>query len=106
MFAKLVRNINKYELSMRKFYNLNETLKYLPTVYIGNKYIDEYVKDASMIVVKKNDKYYAKNNPYVNESLKKNYNKIMCDPSVKKEHHKIITITYRISDFLINKQNK
>lgn len=106
MIAKLVKNINKYELSMRKFYGLNDTLKYLPTVYIGNKYIDEYVKDANMIVVKNDNKYYATNNVYLNQSFKNNYNKIIADPSIKKEHLKVITITYRISNFLVNKGNK
>jgi len=106
MIAKLVKNINKYELSMRKFYGLNDTLKYLPAIYIGNKCIDEYVKDASMIVVKNNNKYYATNNRYLNVSLKTNYNKIMMDPSIKKQHLKVVTVTYRISNFLTNGYNK
>lgn len=106
MIAKIVKNINKYELSMCKFYGLNDTLKHLPAIYIGNKYIDEYVKDARMIVVKNKNKCYITNNVYLNLSLKNNYNKIITDPSIKKEHQKQVIITYRISNFLTNKQNK
>jgi hypothetical protein len=91
---------------MRKFYGLNDTLKFLPTIYIGNKCIDEYVKDANIIVVKNNNTYYTTNNQYLNISFKNNYNKIVMDPSIKKEHLKVIKITYRISNFLINIKSK
>ena len=106
MFGKIVRNMIKYELSMRKFYGLNDSLKYLPIIYLGNKHVNDYVKDARMIVYRQNNKYYAANNLYSMHTMKHNYHKIMDDPTITKEHKKIVTVAHRISVFLTKNDNQ
>jgi hypothetical protein len=103
MYSKLARSLNIYELSMRKYYKLNKSVQMLPTIYIGNKTLDNYAHDSTMIVTKNGNNFSTINNPYIYQSLDANYKQLLDQSTMLKRDLKIITISHRIWQFLSKK---
>ena len=101
MYSKLARSLNIYELSMRKYYKLNKSVQMLPTIYIGNKTLDNYVHDSTMLVIKNGNNFSTVTNPYVCQSLDTNYKQLLDQSTMLRRDLKIITISHRIWQFLI-----
>lgn len=106
-------------MSKQKLYNISETIKVLPAVYISNKNLDDYVKNMSQIIVKKDRSYnvvaiYNKKmydisysryqfvyNPHVYQNLTDNYNMIKNHNTVDKNDMKLLTVSHRIVNYLM-----
>ena len=106
-------------MSKQKLYNIGETIKLLPAVYISNRNLDDYVKNMSQIIVKKDRSYnvvaiynrkmydisYSRYNfvynPRVYQNLTDNYNMIKNHNTVDKKNMKLLTVSHRIVNYLM-----
>jgi hypothetical protein len=106
-------------MAKQKLYKINETIKLLPAVYISNKNLDDYVKNMSHIIVKKDRSYnvvaiYNKKmfnisynhynfvyNPHAYQKLTDNYNMIKNHNPVDKKDMKLLTVSHRIVNYLM-----
>ena len=97
-----------YGNPMKKLFYLNQTIKQLPVVYIGNKYLNGFVKDSETLVVNQNnDQYKMTYNPQVINSLKANYDKLKeTNSTITARDFKQLTVSYRISVYLFKENNK
>ena len=91
---------------MQKMFKLAPVLNQMPIVYVGYKSLDDYVKSATRLVTCKNNMFQVSKNPIVHWDIHKNFHHINSDSSfcsvVDKNSAKMITVSYRISCFLIN----
>ena len=106
-------------MAKQKLHNISETIKLLPAVYLSNRNLDDYVKNMSNIIVKKDSSYnvvaiYNKKmydisysryhfvyNPHVYQNLTDNYNIIKNDNTVNKKDMKLLTVSHRIVNYLM-----
>ena len=106
-------------MAKQKLYKINETIKLLPAVYISNRNLDDYVKNMSHIIVKKDRSYnvvaiYNKKmfnisynhynfvyNPDAYQKLTDNYNMIKNHNPVDKKDMKLLTVSHRIVNYLM-----
>ena len=106
-------------MAKQKLYNISETIKLLPAVYISNRNLDDYVKNMSQIIVKKDRSYnvvaiynrkmydisYSRYNfvynPRVYQNLTDNYNMIKNHNTVDKKNMKLLTVSHRIVNYLM-----
>jgi len=96
-----------YGCPITKLFYLNKTIQTLPAVYVGNTYLNGFVKDSNQLVIKTNDNYIIKSDPNLMKRLEINYKNVeenclyepLAEPDLKK-----LTIFYRISQNLWNKQ--
>ena len=106
-------------MARQKLYNISETIKLLPAVYVSNKNLDDYVKNMSHIIVKKDRSYnvvaiYNKKmfnisynhynfvyDPHVYQNLTDNYNMIKNHNHVDKKDMKLLTVSHRIVNYLM-----
>lgn len=106
-------------MARQKLYNISETIKLLPAVYISNRNLDDYVNNMSQIIVKKdrcynviaiyNRKMYDISyshynfvyNPRVYQTLTDNYNMIKNHNPVNKKDMKLLTVSHRIVNYLM-----
>ena len=106
-------------MAKQKLYKINETIKLLPAVYISNRNLDDYVKNMSHIIVKKDRSYnvvaiYNKKmfnisynhynfvyNPHAYQKLTDNYNMIKNHNPVDKKDMKLLTVSHRIVNYLM-----
>jgi len=95
-----------YGCSLKKLFYLNKTIQKLPVVYDGNTYLDGFVKDSKSLVIKTNDKYIMTFKPRVMKDLEINYENLKENyeyKPIKESDLKKLTIAYRISKHLWNK---
>ena len=84
--------------NIRKLYKINQTLKYLPVVYIGNKELVNYVDISNQIVLKHaTNNYKLITDPYMFQALNENYNILKTNGSICNIHLKPIVISYNIT---------
>ena len=107
-------------MATRKLYNISETIKLLPAVYVSNRNLDDYVKNMSQIIVKKDrcynviaiynrkmydisySHYHFVYNPRVYQNLTDNYNMIKNHNVLdNKNDMKLLTMSHRIVDYLM-----
>ena len=106
-------------MSKQKLYNISETIKLLPAVYVSNKNLDDYVNNMSQIIVKKDrsynvvaiynrkmydisyNRYHFVYNPRVYQNLTDNYNMIKNHNTVDKKDMKLLTVSHRIVNYLM-----
>ena len=96
-----------YGCPIKKLFYLNKTIQKLPIVYVGNTYLDEFVKDSKSLVIKTNDKFIMTYNPYIMKNLEINYENLKENyeyETIKESDLKKLTIAYRISKHLWNKK--
>jgi hypothetical protein len=88
-----------YTKTLQKLFNINQTLKYLPFFYIGNKELDDYVTIANKILLKSPDKneYKVLQDPYLFHALGEKYNILKINNSINRYHFKPLQISYTIS---------
>jgi hypothetical protein len=96
MFSRL----NKYVLATSKLYNINNKIVHLPTLYVGNRHLDDYVKDVTSIITKSDKKYIIIHNPHIMRNITVNYTELEMNKSIPSKHLKYIHISYRILRFL------
>ena len=97
MFSRL----NKYVLATFKLYNINNKIVHLPTLYIGNRHLDDYVKDVTTsIITKSYKKYIMIHDPHIMRNIRVNYTELAMNNSIPSNHMKYIHISYRILLFL------
>ena len=107
-------------MARQKLYNITETIKLLPAVYVSNKNLDDYVKNMSQIIVKNESNYnviaiYNKKmydisysryhfvyDPCVYQNLTDNYNMIKNNNILdNKKDMKLLTVSHRIVNYLM-----
>jgi len=107
-------------MATRKLYNISETIKLLPAVYVSNRNLDDYVKNMSQIIVKKDrcynviaiynrkmydisySHYHFVYNPRVYQTLTDNYNIIKNNNVLdNKNDMKLLTVSHRIVNYLM-----
>ena len=91
---------NKYVLATFKLYNINNIIVHLPTLYIGNRHLDDYVKDVTSLIIKSDKKYVMIHNPHIMRNITVNYTELATNKSIQTKHMKYIHISYRILRFL------
>ncbi len=107
-------------MAKQKLYNINNTIKLLPAVYVSNKNLDDYVTNMSKIIVKKDrsynviaiynrkmcdisySHYHFVYNPCLYQKLTDNYNMIKkYNVLDNKNDMKLITVSYNIARYLM-----
>ncbi len=87
-------------------FNLGPVLNQMPIVYVGHKSLDDYVKSTTRLVTCKNNMFQVSKDPTVHLNIHKNFHRVNMDDYfcsvVDKHSAKTITVSYRISCFLIN----
>ena len=88
-----------YTKTLQKLFNINQSLKYLPFFYIGNKELDDYVTIANKILLKSPDEntYKVIRDPYLFHALGEKYNILKINNSINRYHLKPIQVSYTIS---------
>jgi len=91
---------------MQKMIKLAPVLNQMPIVYVGYKSLDDYVKSTTRLVTCNNNMFQVSKDPVVHWDIQNNFNNINQDSSfcrvLDKNGAKMITVSYRISRFLIN----
>jgi hypothetical protein len=91
---------------MQKMFKMVPVLNQMPIVYVGYKSLDDYVKSTTRLVTCKNNMFQVSKDPIIHWDIRNDFNRINQDSSfcrvLDKNSAKMITISYRISCFLIN----
>lgn len=92
------------QLIFKKWLKLSNAVQVLPSFYIGNKHLYDYVKNISKIVIVRNGTHKVVCNPRIYHSLYCNYRelKLTSASQINKYDLKTIAISYRITLHLIS----
>ena len=94
--------LNTHQLSAKKLFNMIPVMSQMPIIYHGHKSLDDYVINTSRLIVCKNNMFQVSNDYAIHSNIHNSYKQIQVDPfPLMKNDAKIITISYRISCFLM-----
>ena len=97
--------VNTYQLSVKKLFDMVPMMSQMPIVYFGYKSLDDYVVNTSRLIMCKNNILQVSNDPAIHTSIHNSFNQINRDCALRlalaKNDSKIITVSYRISCFLM-----
>ena len=79
---------------LHKIYKLNQTIQFLPVLYIGNKELDNYVDISHKLLLKRGTDYKIIKNPYLFQALHENYHTLNIKKSICINHMKPIKLSY------------
>ena len=97
--------INTYQLSVKKLFEIVPSMSQMPIVYTGYKSLDDYVINTTRLIACKNNILHVSTDPVIHSNIHSSFDKICKENSLQKalvkNDLKIITISYRISCFLM-----
>lgn len=92
------------QLIFKKWLKLRNVVQLLPMFYVGNKHLDDYVKNISKIVIIRNGVHKVVCKPHIYHLLYCNYRELNLTSArqINKYDLKTIAISYRITLHLIS----